>query len=191
MSEQQSDQRRPLVGVSVLIIDGDRILLEKRSKDPGKGAWKAPGGHMEFGETPEETATREVEEEVGITMSNLKFRTMTNDVFEDGSKHYITIWMEAKYESGEPKVKAPYEESEISWFTWNSLPQPLYLPIQHLLEGKTYPSLSTEFKLGGARETSSKLPGEGAEALRPDPSTPSVTHVRELRSDVSESVNGE
>ncbi len=190
MSAQQNEQHRPLVGVSVLIKNGDRILLEKRDKDPGKGAWKAPGGHMEFGETPEETATREVEEEVGVKISDLKFRTLTNDVFEDGSKHYITIWMEAKYESGEPKVKAPYEESEISWFTWDSLPQPLYLPIRHLLEGKTYPSQTTESKIGAAIETSPILPGSGAEALKPDSSKPQTKYVRDLRPDVSESVNG-
>jgi 8-oxo-dGTP diphosphatase len=107
MTEEQHEKQKPLVGVSVLIRNGDRILLEKRAKDPGKGAWKAPGGHMDFGETPEKTAAREIEEEVGVKMSNLKFRTMTNDVFEDGSKHYITIWMEANYESGELQVKAP------------------------------------------------------------------------------------
>ena len=113
---------------------------------------------------------------------------MTNDVFEDGSKHYITIWMEAKYESGEPKVKAPYEESEVSWFTWDSLPQPLYLPIRHLLEGETYPSQTTESKIGSAIETSPLLPGAGAEALKPDPTTPQTRHVRDLRPDVQETV---
>lgn len=177
MPGQQNDQKRPLVGVSALIIDGDRILLVKRDKDPGMGAWKAPGGHMEFGESPEETAAREVEEEVGVKLGKVKFRTMTNDVFEDGSKHYITIWMEAKYEAGEPDVKAPEEESEVAWFHWDNLPQPLYLPIRHLLEGKTYPSQSTVSKIGSAIETSPKLPGENAQALRPDPSNPPVRYV--------------
>lgn len=176
MPEQQDDKKRPLVGVSVLIIDGDRILLEKRDKDPGMGAWKAPGGHMEFGETPEETAAREVEEEVGIKLGKIKFRTMTNDVFEDGSKHYITIWMEAKYEGGEPEVKAPYEESEVAWFHWNDLPQPLYLPVRHLLEGKTYPSQTTDTKIGSAVETSPAIPGQGAQALRPDDANPPVQY---------------
>ena len=143
---------------------------------------------MEFGEIPEETAIRDVDEEVGGKLSDLKFRTLTNDVFEDGSKYYITIWMEAKYESGEPKVKAPYEESEIGWFTWDALPEPLYLPIRHLLEGKTYPSQTTESKIGSAIETSPQMPGTGAEALRPDPSTPQTRHVRDIRPDVSESV---
>jgi hypothetical protein len=98
--------------------------------------------------------------------------------------------MEANHEAGEPQVKAPCEESEIGLFTWNSLPQPLNLPIGHLLEGKTYLSQTTESKIGAAIETSPILPGAGAEALRPDPSTPNVKHVRGLRPDVSESVGG-
>jgi 8-oxo-dGTP diphosphatase len=186
MTEQQNEKMRPLVGVSVLIRNGDRILLEKRDKDPGNGSWKAPGGHMEFGESLEETAMREIEEEVGIKMRDVKFRVLTNDVFEDGSKHYITIWMEAMYESGEPKAKAPYEESEVSWFSWDSLPQPLYLPIRHLLEGKTYPSQTTESKIGSAIETTPLLPGAGAEALKPDSLTSQTKYVRDIRPDVQE-----
>ncbi|HZU67690.1 MAG TPA: NUDIX domain-containing protein [Ktedonobacteraceae bacterium] len=166
MPEQQNEQARPMVGVSVLISNGDRVLLERRSKDPMKGAWKAPGGHMEFGETPEQTAMREVQEELGVTLSDLKFRTITNDVFEAEKKHYITIWMDAHIAAGEPKLQAPYEETEIGWFTWDALPQPLYLPIQHLLEGKTYPSQTTDTKIGAAIETTPILPGAGSEALR-------------------------
>jgi ADP-ribose pyrophosphatase YjhB (NUDIX family) len=47
MAEQQKDQPRPLVGVSVLIMNGDRVLLEKRNKDPMPGAWQAPGAYSE------------------------------------------------------------------------------------------------------------------------------------------------
>ena len=83
MPEQEKEKNRPLVGVSVLIRQGARILLEKRSKAPMEGAWKAPGGHMEFGEIPEHAALREVHEELGIEIDNLKFRTVTNDVFNE------------------------------------------------------------------------------------------------------------
>jgi 8-oxo-dGTP diphosphatase len=190
MPEQENQQPKPKVGVSVLIKKGDRILLVKRAKDPWAGAWKAPGGHMEFGESPEETAAREVQEETGVTISELKFRTMTNDIFEADKRHYISIWMEAKYVSGEPKLDAPNEETEIGWFTWDSLPEPLYLPLQNLLHGKTYPSQTTETKIGAAIETTPILPGEGAEALQAGAPTPSTVHVSELRGDVSQSVNG-
>lgn len=120
---------------------------------------------MEFGETPEQAAAREVQEELGITLSDIKFRCITNDVFEAYEKHYVTIWMEALIASGEPELRAPYEESEIGWFTWDSLPQPLYLTLQHLLEGKTYPSQTTDSKIGAAIETTPILPGAGSEAL--------------------------
>ena len=83
MPEQQNEKPKPMVGVSVLIRKGDRILMEKRKKDPMAGSWTAPGGHMDFGESPEQTAAREVQEELGITIDTIKFRAITNDVFEE------------------------------------------------------------------------------------------------------------
>jgi 8-oxo-dGTP diphosphatase len=143
--------------VSILVKNGDRILLVKRQNVHGAGTWAPPGGHLEFGESPEERAVREVKEETDVEIADPKFRVITNDVFEADRKHYITIWMEAKYVSGEPKVSAPYEESEVGWFTWDSLPQPLFLPLQHLLEGKTYPSQTTEDKIGASIENPHRL----------------------------------
>jgi 8-oxo-dGTP diphosphatase len=155
MAEQE---KRAQVGVSVIIKNGDRILLEKRQHSHGAGTWGPPSGHIDYGEVPEQTAIRETMEETGVTISDVKFRVVTNDVFEAEQKHYITLWFEAKYVSGEPKVKAPEEESNVGWFTWDSLPQPLFLPLQHLLEGKTYPSQTTEDKIGAAIESSGVLP---------------------------------
>lgn len=147
-----TNEKQAQVGVSVLINKGDRILLEKRQHTHGEGTWGPPSGHIDYGETPEQTAMRETREETTVTIDNLKFRVVTNDVFEKEQKHYITIWFDADYVSGEPKVSAPEEESNVGWFTWDSLPQPLFLPLQHLLEGKTYPSQTTNDKLGEAIE---------------------------------------
>jgi 8-oxo-dGTP diphosphatase len=151
MPEQQKDKAK--VGVSILVKNGDRILLEKRQGTThGNGTWGPPSGHIDYGESPEQTAMREVQEETGVNITELKFRVITNDVFEAEHQHYITIWFEAKYVSGEPKVKSPKEESEVGWFTWDALPQPLFLPLQHLLDGQTYPSQTTHDKLGAAIE---------------------------------------
>ncbi|MEO9058536.1 MAG: nucleotide triphosphate diphosphatase NUDT15 [Ktedonobacteraceae bacterium] len=148
----EAQEKQAQVGVSILINKGDRILLEKRQHTHGAGTWGPPSGHIDYGETPEQTAMRETKEETTVIIDNLKFRVITNDVFEKEQKHYITIWFDANYVSGEPKVSAPEEESEVGWFTWDSLPQPLFLPLQHLLEGKTYPSQTTTDKLGAAIE---------------------------------------
>lgn len=162
MPEQQ--EKHVKVGVSVLVMNGDRVLLEKRQHTHGAGTWGPPSGHINFGELPEETAVRETQEETGVTISDVKFRVITSDVFETEQKHYITVWFEAKYVSGEPKAQAPEEESEVGWFTWEALPQPLFLPLQHLLEGQTYPSQTTTDKIGAAIESSGVLPQ--AEALQ-------------------------
>lgn len=146
------------VGVSVIVKKGDRILLEKRQHSHGAGTWGPPSGYIKYGETLEEAAARETMEETGVEITEIKFRVITNDIFEAEQQQFITVWVEAKYAGGEPKVNAPAEESNVGWFQWLSLPEPLFLPVQHLLEGKTYPSQTTYDKIGSAIETSDILP---------------------------------
>jgi 8-oxo-dGTP diphosphatase len=145
-------ERETKVGVSVLVNKGDRFLLEKRANVHGAGTWGPPSGHFNFGESIEDCAKRETKEETGVDIDNVKFRVITNDLFEKEQKHYITVWVDAEYVAGEPEVKAPEEESEVGWFSWDALPKPLFLPLQHLLEGKTYPSQATEDKLGAGAD---------------------------------------
>jgi 8-oxo-dGTP diphosphatase len=130
----------PKVGVGVIVTRGDKVLLLRRKYVHGSGSWSTPGGHLDFGETPEECASREVQEETGLIVRNPRYRAITNDVFEAEGKHYITIWMDAKYAGGVPVVNDVSEMSEVGWCAWDTLPQPLFLPFQHLLAGQCYPS---------------------------------------------------
>jgi len=111
----------------------------KRQNSHGDGTWSSPGGHLEFGESVEECAIRETFEETGITIEQITFRGITNDIFGREEKHYITIWMEGRYVSGEPVVNSEREASEVGWFPWHALPQPLFLPMENLLNGRGYP----------------------------------------------------
>ncbi len=129
----------PQVGVAVIITQDHRVLLLKRKNVHGAGSWSTPGGHLEFGETPEECARREAKEETDVNIADVRFRAITNDVFEDIGRHYITIWMQAQYASGTPVVNAEYEMSEVGWFARDALPEPLFLPLHNLLNGDCYP----------------------------------------------------
>jgi len=134
---------RPKVGVGVIIRRGDEILLVRRAGAHGSGTWSTPGGHLESGETPEQCAARETQEETGVEIDDIRFRAVTNDVFEDDGKHYVTLWMEGRYRAGQAVVAAAYEMSEIGWFHWDRLPAPLFLPLQNLLAGRCYPNDGT------------------------------------------------
>lgn len=129
-------ENRPKVGIGVIIIKDKKILLGKRKNAHGEGSWCYPGGHLEFGESWEECSRREVWEEVGIQIKNIRFGTITNDIFENEHKHYITISMISDYESGEVKLMEPDKCDKWEWFEWDNLPSPLFLPtINQLKEG--------------------------------------------------------
>jgi len=129
----------PKVGVAILITKNNQVLLIKRKNVHGAGSWSTPGGHLDFGESPEFCAAREAKEEVGLDVVNIHFRAITNDVFETYGKHYISIWMDGEPLSGEPRISADYEVAELGWFAWDSLPRPLFLPFENLLKGNSYP----------------------------------------------------
>ena len=125
---------RPKVGLGVIIIKDNKVLLGQRKNAHGEGTWCPPGGHLEYRETWEECAERETLEETGIKIKNIRFGTVTNDIFTKEDKHYITISMLADYQSGEPEVMEPDKCEQWDWFTWDNLPQPLFVPIQNLLK---------------------------------------------------------
>jgi 8-oxo-dGTP diphosphatase len=63
----------PIPSVAVILMDPDgRILLVRRSVEPGMGGWCLPGGFIETGETPQQAAKREVQEELGIDLMDIR-----------------------------------------------------------------------------------------------------------------------
>lgn len=127
-------EQRPNVGVGVIVLRNGKVLLGKRKNAHGEGSWSFGGGHLEFGETWEQCAKREMAEECGTTIRNVRFGSVTNDIFEKEGKHYITLFVIADHDSGEVKVLEPDKCERWEWFDWDHLPTPLFLPIQNLLK---------------------------------------------------------
>jgi 8-oxo-dGTP diphosphatase len=125
--------KRPAVGVAVVVIREGKILLGRRKSSHGSGSWSCPGGHLEFFETVEDCARREVLEETGIRIRNIRHGPFTNDVFVAEGKHYVTLFVVADYADGTVQVREPEKDECWGWYPWDHLPQPLFLPLQNLL----------------------------------------------------------
>lgn len=131
------------VGVGVFIVRGNKILLGKRKNAHGDGEYAGAGGHLEYLETFEETALRELAEEMGdnIKVKNIRLLSVTN-LRKYKPKHYIDIGMLAEWVSGEPKVMEPHKIDYWEWFDIDDLPEPLFGTIPNYVEayktGKVY-----------------------------------------------------
>ena len=125
---------RPKVGIGVIVIKDNKILMGKRKNAHGDGTWSFPGGHLEFNEELEDAARREVLEETGIKIKNIRIGTFTNDIFEREGKHYITLFLISEHDSGEPEIMEPESCEKWEWIEWNDMPEPLFIPIQNLLK---------------------------------------------------------
>lgn len=76
----------PVAAVGGVVRDSSgQILLIERARDPGKGMLGMPGGFVDAGETAEEALRREVQEEVGLEVQQLRFlTTLPNQYDYDG-----------------------------------------------------------------------------------------------------------
>jgi len=138
MNEQTN--QKPRVGFGVMILKEGKVLLGHRHQDPekassllhGEGTWTMPGGKLNFQEKLKEGAIREVFEETGIKVRNLKIISLSNDIVSDA--HFVTIGFLAEEFEGEVKVMEPDEITEWKWFNLNDLPSPLYFPSEKIIK---------------------------------------------------------
>ena len=128
------EQAVPRVGVGVIVLRRGLVLLGHRLGSHGAGTWALPGGHLEFGETVEQCAIREVLEETGLAIESIALGPYTNDLFASEGKHYITLFVLAHSAFGEARVCEPTKCSSWAWFRWSELPQPLFRPLASLLQ---------------------------------------------------------
>jgi 8-oxo-dGTP diphosphatase len=118
----------PRVGIGVFIWRNGKFLMQRRIGAHGAGTWSIPGGKLDFGESLEECGAREVYEETGVRIKNVRFLAVTNDIFKLESKHFVTIWLESDWAENEPEIKEPNKLAALGWHTFKDLPDPLFEP---------------------------------------------------------------
>lgn len=96
---------RPTAGV--VCLRGREVLLIKRGNPPRQGQWSLPGGRIEWGETTEAAALRELKEETGCDGELLGLIDVVDGVMrsrETGevTRHFIMVDYAARWTCGEP-----------------------------------------------------------------------------------------
>ena len=133
----------------MFVLRAGHILLGQRRASHGAGTWALPGGHLEYGETVEDCARREVLEETGISVGTMRRGPYTSDVFEAEQKHYVTVFVLADWVSGEAELREPEKCSAWGWFDWAALPEPLFAPLVTLrAKGYAPPAPAASNRLG-------------------------------------------
>ena len=128
------NQQFPRVGMGIFVFKNSKFIMGCRKVARGEGTWSVPGGHLEFGETIEAGAKREVEEETGLKITNVKIAGITNDIFKLEGEHYLTIWVTSDWKRGEPKIMEPDKFVDLKWHNFATLPENLFLPWKELLK---------------------------------------------------------
>lgn len=134
-------QQIPRVGIGVFVFKNDKFIMGCRKGSHGDGSWSVPGGHLEFGETIEEGARREVKEETGLEIVDMKVAGITNDIFEKEGKHYVTIWVTSRWKSGKSTLLEPDKFLSLGWHDFKTLPENLFLPWEELLKSSFLPEI--------------------------------------------------
>jgi len=134
-------QNKPKVGVGVLILREGKILFGKRKGSHGEGEYAFPGGHLEYMESFLDCAKREVMEECGINIKNIRFQFLAN-VTTYAPKHYVHIGVIAEWESGEAEVLEVEKSESWNWYSLEQLPSPMFkmceLAIKSYKDGQNY-----------------------------------------------------
>ncbi len=109
--------KQPLVGIGAVIVGPNKILLEKRGNQPGKGKWSIPGGLVELGEETKQTVIREVKEETNLTVDNPELMDVVDNVETDEhgriKYHFVIIDYRVRLKSGKPKASS--DAAELRW----------------------------------------------------------------------------
>lgn len=110
------EQKYPEVTAGALIFNPEgKILLIKSHK--WKGKYTIPGGHIELGETIEEALRREIKEETGLDIYDIKFVCVQEFIFDNAfwkKKHFIFLDHACKTDSTD--VTLNEEAEDYKWF---------------------------------------------------------------------------
>lgn len=116
---------RPAVTADCVVITKEaepKVLLIQRGNEPYKGCWAFPGGFMNMDETTEQCAIRELEEETGLKIDEVKQIGAYSRVDRDPRGRTITVAYLAFVDSP-VEVNGQDDAAKAEWFALSNLPE--------------------------------------------------------------------
>lgn len=114
---------RPAVTVDAILVSSKKsVLLIERGREPYKGKWALPGGFIDLDEELETACQRELKEETGIGVGELKQFRAFGGVNRDPRHRTISVIFYAFTEE-ELIARAGDDASKAQWFQLDQLPE--------------------------------------------------------------------
>jgi 8-oxo-dGTP pyrophosphatase MutT (NUDIX family) len=133
-----------LCGASIIIYnDHDQVLMLRRSDN---GCWCFPGGAIELGERAEDSVRRELYEETGLRITDLKiFGVFSGEelhyTYPNGDEVYIVDIVFTSHIPGAAHITIDNESKEHAFFNVTDIPDeisPPVIPIVKELKQRTF-----------------------------------------------------
>jgi len=130
-------QRKPAMGVAAIVQDADgRMLVSERRSGKMQGWYGAPGGRLEWIESFEEAAVRELQEETGIEAHavNCEVIGVDQDYSPEEDHHWVIVFVRVKRWSGKPMAAEPGKHGPWEWYHPGKLPARTLRPLVRIGE---------------------------------------------------------
>ena len=118
--------QNPVVGVAVIVLQGDHIVLARRARGVYKGAWCIPCGYVEYDEDVRQAARREFQEETGLLVEVGEVYAVHSN-FHNPASHSVGIWFRGTVLGG---TLRPDDDVD----------QVAYMPLRHLPDNLAFPT---------------------------------------------------
>jgi mutator protein MutT len=120
---ETKDLSRPIPVVRLIVPDASgRVLVVRRAAGSTDGGrWCLPGGKIDYGDTVEQTAIRELQEETSLRATQVRFLFYQDSLpFAPGKMHCINFYLEC---SAEGEVALNEESVEAAWVSREDVPR--------------------------------------------------------------------